>query len=61
MNKQLAENLQKSLNISVEQIVREEYEMIILKQLFESDLGRLFVFKGGTALRLWNNGYQKNE
>lgn len=52
MNKQLAENLQKSLNISVEQIVREEYEMIILKQLFESDLGRLFVFKGGTALRL---------
>ncbi|MCL4386738.1 MAG: nucleotidyl transferase AbiEii/AbiGii toxin family protein [Actinobacteria bacterium] len=52
MNKQLADNLQKSLNISQEQIVREEYEMIILKQLFESELGRLFVFKGGTALRL---------
>lgn len=52
MNKQLADNLQKSLNISEEQIVREEYEMIILKQLFESELGRLFVFKGGTALRL---------
>jgi predicted nucleotidyltransferase component of viral defense system len=52
MNKQLADNLQKSLNISQEQIVREEYEMIILKQLFESELGSFFVFKGGTALRL---------
>ena len=52
MNKKLAESLQKSLNISKEQIVREEYEMIILKQLFESNLGSLFVFKGGTALRL---------
>ncbi|MCL4418342.1 MAG: nucleotidyl transferase AbiEii/AbiGii toxin family protein [Actinobacteria bacterium] len=52
MNKQLADNLQKSLSISQEQIVREEYEMIILKQLFESELGGLFVFKGGTALRL---------
>jgi predicted nucleotidyltransferase component of viral defense system len=52
MNKQLADNLEKSLNISQEQIVREEYEMIILKQLFESELGSLFVFKGGTALRL---------
>lgn len=52
MNKQLADNLQKSLGISQEQIVREEYEMIILKQLFESELGKSFVFKGGTALRL---------
>jgi len=32
--------------------VRDEYEMIILKQLFESGLGKSFVFKGGTALRL---------
>lgn len=52
MNKQLADNLQKSLGISQEQIVREEYEMIILKALFESELGRALVFKGGTALRL---------
>ena len=52
MNKQLADNLQKNLGISQEQIVREEYEMIILKQLFESELGKSFVFKGGTALRL---------
>lgn len=52
MNKQLADTLQKSLGISQEQIVREEYEMIILKALFESELGKSFVFKGGTALRL---------
>ncbi len=52
MNKQLADILQKSLGISQEQIVREEYEMIILKALFESEIGKSFVFKGGTALRL---------
>jgi len=52
MNKQLTDSLQKSLGISQEQIVREEYEMIILKKLFESEMGKAFVFKGGTALRL---------
>lgn len=52
MNKQLADDLQRKWGISQEQIVREEYEMIILKQLFESELGKVFVFKGGTALRL---------
>ncbi len=52
MNKQLADNLQKLLGISQEQIVREEYEIIILKALFESEIGKSFVFKGGTALRL---------
>jgi predicted nucleotidyltransferase component of viral defense system len=52
MNKQLLENLQKDIGISQEQIVREEYEMIILKNLFESEPGKSFVFKGGTALRL---------
>lgn len=52
MNKQLAETLEKKLGISQEQIVREEYEMISLKALFESELGKSFVFRGGTALRL---------
>lgn len=52
MNKQLTDTLQKSLGISQEQIVREEYETIILKALFESEIGKSFVFKGGTALRL---------
>lgn len=52
MNKELAEILEKRLGISQEQVVREEYEMIILKTLFESEMGKLFVFRGGTALRL---------
>jgi predicted nucleotidyltransferase component of viral defense system len=52
MDKQLADTLQKRLGISQEQIVREEYGMILLKQLFESELGKSFVVKGGTALRL---------
>ncbi|MBL7078594.1 nucleotidyl transferase AbiEii/AbiGii toxin family protein [Candidatus Shapirobacteria bacterium] len=52
MNEQLAFSLAKKINISLEQVVREEYEIIILKKLFESDLGKYFVFKGGTALRL---------
>lgn len=52
MNKQLAEVLEKKLGISQEQIVREEYELVILKALFESELGKSFVFRGGTALRL---------
>lgn len=52
MNKELAEILEKRLGISQEQVVREEYEMIILKTLFESEMGKSFVFRGGTALRL---------
>jgi predicted nucleotidyltransferase component of viral defense system len=52
MNVDTALELQKKLKISMEQIVREEYEMIILRRLYESDLGKYFVFKGGTALRL---------
>jgi predicted nucleotidyltransferase component of viral defense system len=42
MNKQLATSLQAKMRISVDKIVREEYEMILLKSLFH----------GGTALRL---------
>lgn len=52
MNKELADILEKRLGISQEQVVREEYEIIILKMLFESEVGKSFVFKGGTALRL---------
>lgn len=52
MNRQVAEELQTVLGISMEQVVREEYEMVILKKLLESEVGSSFVFKGGTALRL---------
>jgi len=55
MDKELAQQLSKKLKISAPQIVREEYEMIILKELFSSFVGEKLVFKGGTALRL---GYE---
>jgi len=44
--------LVKKLKIAKPLIVREQYEMMILKVLFESAVGINFVFKGGTALRL---------
>lgn len=38
--------------ISIDFIVREEYELLLLKELYESEFGAHLVFKGGTALRL---------
>jgi len=52
MNKELAEQLSKRLKISTPQIVREEYELIVLKEIFSGNLADKLVFKGGTALRL---------
>src|SRR6266508_4730509 len=47
-----ATTLSSQLQISVNYIVRESYEMILLKEMFESPFGADVVFKGGTALRL---------
>lgn len=55
MDIQLAVAKARSLNISLVQIVREEYEMIILNRIFESPFGKKLVFRGGTALRLAYN------
>jgi predicted nucleotidyltransferase component of viral defense system len=52
MDQQLAENLSRQLKISLEHVVREEYELLILQELMASPLGAATVFKGGTALRL---------
>ena len=52
MNKSLALEKQKVLGISLDQIVREEYEMVLLNSIFDSSLGSKLVFRGGTALRL---------
>jgi len=52
MDQQLAESLARQLRISLEQVVREEYEILILRELMESSIGAALVFKGGTALRL---------
>jgi predicted nucleotidyltransferase component of viral defense system len=52
MDQNLAESLAVRLKIAVEQVVREELELSLLKSLFESGIGKALVFKGGTALRL---------
>lgn len=40
------------MRISLDKIVREEYEMILLQSLFGSNFGSRLIFRGGTALRL---------
>ncbi len=52
MDQQLAESLSRQLRISLEQVVREEQEILILRVLMESSIGSALLFKGGTALRL---------
>ena len=52
MERQIAENQAKNLKIDVTQVVREFWETVILKGLFDSPEGKLLIFKGGTALRL---------
>jgi len=52
MDQLLAENLSRQLKIALEHVVREEYELLILRNLMETPLGSALVLKGGTALRL---------
>jgi predicted nucleotidyltransferase component of viral defense system len=52
MEHELAERQAKNLKIDVTQVVRESWEIILLKGLFDSAEGKLLIFKGGTALRL---------
>ncbi len=40
------------LKVNIINVVREYWEVVILKGLFESIYGKFLVFKGGTALRL---------
>lgn len=52
MDETLAKGLAVQQQISIDSIVREEYELLLLKELYESEFGAQLVFKGGTALRL---------
>jgi predicted nucleotidyltransferase component of viral defense system len=52
MEREIAENQARDLKIDLTQIVREFWEIIILKGLFDSPEGNFLIFKGGTALRL---------
>ncbi len=56
-----AQTLSSKLQISLDYIVREEYEILFLKELFESEFGSSLVFKGGTALRLVYNSARFSE
>lgn len=47
-----AKNLAKELKVDIERIVREHWEMMILKEISQSKLGNFLIFAGGTALRL---------
>lgn len=52
MNKEEALRLAREQKIDVSMVVREEWEMKILRVLAESEIGKKVFFKGGTALRL---------
>jgi len=52
MNQVLAEKIAKELRISINQVVREYWEMLILKELSQLELGDFLIFGDGTALRL---------
>lgn len=56
-----AQLFSRKLQISLEQVVREEYEILLLKEIFESEFGSGLVFKGGTALRLAYNSPRFSE
>ncbi len=52
MEQSLAQQKAREQQIDLTQIVREYWEVIILKGLYDSPFGRKLIFKGGTALRL---------
>lgn len=52
MERIIAEQKARELRIDVTQVVRESWELILLKGLYDSPYGRDLIFKGGTALRL---------
>jgi len=61
MDEKTAREFAEKLNTFIENVVREEYEMIFLKTLLESKWGKYLVFKGGTALRLAYNSLRFSE
>ena len=52
MEQYLAQQKARELQIDLTQVVREYWEILVLKGLFDSPFGRKLIFKGGTALRL---------
>lgn len=52
MDRDFALKLAAQVGIDVQQVIREETEIVFLKGLFESKFSDKLIFKGGTALRL---------
>ncbi len=52
MDRNLAAKFSEEIGIDAEQIVREWWEMVILRDIFASSIGNNLFFKGGTAMRL---------
>lgn len=52
MDKDLAVSLSQEARMDIDQIIREWWETVILRDLFASAIGDNLLFKGGTALRL---------
>lgn len=48
----IVNNLAKKIQISLDRIVTEAWEIILLKELFQAPFAKNLIFKGGTALRL---------
>lgn len=61
MTEENARQLSQELQIDISQIVRENWEMTILKEFFDSNLAQKIIFKGGTALRLAYNSPRFSE
>ena len=61
MDADTALRLAKKLQISRDYVVREEFEVLLLKEIFESSFGSSLIFKGGTALRLAYNSPRFSE
>lgn len=61
MERILAEKFSKELSIDITQIVREYYEILVLRGISKSPESESLIFKGGTALRLVYNSPRFSE
>jgi predicted nucleotidyltransferase component of viral defense system len=61
MEQYLAQKTAREQQIDLTQVVREYWEVLILKGLYDSPYGRKLIFKGGTALRLAYNSPRYSE
>lgn len=61
MERSLAEKLSKELSIDITQVVREYYEVLVLRRISRFPESKYLIFKGGTALRLAYNSPRFSE